>query len=141
MKKVLKITSFFIISMILLCHLNFVKAGAAVLQGDGGGVGSPAATLQDGLEDLDKYDPSKTRNGTDEQILADKANRIVTIVRNIGIVVAVIALMVIGFKEMTASVQEKPAIKQALPGYLVGVALVIAITMLPTIIYNLTKGL
>ena len=58
-----------------------------------------------------------------------------------GIVVSVIAVMIIGIKEMTAGVEEKSVIKQALPGYILGVVMVVAITMLPTIIYRIVKGL
>ena len=77
----------------------------------------------------------------DEEELVKKAEVIIGVIRNIGIVVSVIAVMVIGIKEMTAGVEEKSVIKQALPGYILGVVMVVAITMLPTIIYRLVKGL
>ena len=49
--------------------------------------------------------------------------------------------MAIGIKEMTSSAEEKSIIKQALPVYILGVIMVVAITTLPSIIYNIVKGL
>ena len=66
----------------------------------------------------------------------NKGKVVVAAIRGIGIVVAIISLMVIGIKQMTASVEEKSIIKQAMPGYILGVILVVSITFLPTIIYN-----
>lgn len=87
----------------------------------------------------DWWKPSDDNVGEDE--LTKRANVVVTVIRNIGIIMSVIALMIIGIKEMTASAEEKSVIKQALPGYLLGVIMVIAITILPSIIYSFTKGL
>ena len=89
------------------------------------------------LGKLDAWDPSKQRDNADDAILVRKANHIVTVIRNVGIVVSVIALMVIGLKEMTASVEEKSIIKQAMPGYIIGAILVLAITTLPSVIFSL----
>lgn len=85
------------------------------------------------------WKPIDASVGEDE--LVKKAEVIIALIRNAGIVVSVIALMIIGIKEMTAGVEEKSAIKQALPGYLLGVIMVVSITMLPSIIYRIVKGL
>lgn len=74
-----------------------------------------------------------------EKELASKANVIIKVIRNVGIVISVIALMIIGIKTMVGSVEEKSAFKQALPGYIIGVVLVVSITLLPTIIYEIMK--
>ena len=49
--------------------------------------------------------------------------------------------MVIGIREMTASVEEKSIIKQSMPGYIIGAVLVMAMTTLPSIIYNAVNTL
>ena len=73
--------------------------------------------------------------------IANKANVIIKAIRNIGIVVAVIALMVIGAREMFLSAEEKSKYKESLPGYLLGVVMVVAVTMLPTLIYSIMNKL
>ena len=75
--------------------------------------------------------------GEDE--IMKKANIITTALRNVGIAVSVIALMLIGIKEMTAGVEEKTELKKALPGYLLGILLVVTVSVLPSIIYNFAK--
>ena len=94
------------------------------------------ATYKD--DNLNYWDPSR-ESGYSSGVI-DFAGTIVAIIRNVGIVVAVIALMVIGFREMTGSVEQKSVIKQALPGYLIGVVMVVAITLIPTIIYNVVRN-
>ena len=47
--------------------------------------------------------------------------------------------MLIGIKEMTAGVEEKTELKKALPGYLLGILLVVTVSVLPSIIYNFAK--
>ena len=70
----------------------------------------------------------------------NKANIITTVIRNIGIVVSVIAIMIIGIREMTASAEEKSIIKQSMPGYILGAVMVGAISFLPSLIYNIVKN-
>ena len=72
--------------------------------------------------------------------LVNKASVIVAVIRNVGIVVSVIALMIIGIKAMTGSIEQKADYKKSLPGYILGVIMVIAITVLPSIIYEVVKN-
>ena len=80
-------------------------------------------------------------NEIDPTPIVDRASIVTTVIRNIGIACAVIALMIIGIKEMTSSAEEKSILKQSLPSYVLGVVMIAAITILPSIIYNLVKGL
>lgn len=75
-----------------------------------------------------------------QEKIGDKASIITTVIRNIGIAVSVISLMIIGIREMLASAEEKSVIKQSMPGYIFGVVMIAAITTLPSIIYNVVKG-
>lgn len=93
----------------------------------------------DGLvDDPSTYKPSDGDQGNDK--LIDKGSKIASLVRNIGIAVAVIALMYIGIRAMTGSVEEKTEFKESIPGYLIGVVLVVAITTLPSLIETFSKG-
>ena len=76
-----------------------------------------------------------------EEKIISKANILTTALRNVGIVIAVIALMLIGIKEMTAGIEEKTELKKALPGYLLGILLVVTVSVLPSIIYSFAKDL
>ena len=89
----------------------------------------------------DEYDPSKDRNTSNEKKLDDKAEKVVGIIRGIGIIVSVASLIVIGIREITSSAAEKSIIRQAMPGYIIGAIMVFAISMIPTIIYNVTKDI
>lgn len=88
-----------------------------------------------GGKSVEEYNPHPQN-----QQIGGKTNKIVGnvlgIIRVIGIIVSVGALMVIGIREMTASVEEKSIIKQSMPGYIIGAFLVMAMTTLPSIIYN-----
>ena len=149
MKKIIKITM--IILLVFTIFGNLCKVNAAPTEGtDGTGGNGGNETIdvktkdtRNGLQwsnkSLDFWKPSSVKVGEDE--ISKRANAIVTAIRNIGLILAVIALMVIGFKEITASIEEKTIIKQALPGYLIGVIMVVAITSLPSFIYTLTKEL
>ena len=73
--------------------------------------------------------------------LKDKANVITKVIRNIGIIVAVISLMIIGIKELFASAEQKSKYKESLPGYLIGIVMVIAVSLLPSLIYDIVKSI
>ena len=83
------------------------------------------------------WNPNK--NKVDDTELQEKAERVVAIIRNVGITISLVSLMIIGLREMTASAEEKSIIKQAMLGYVVGAIMVGAISTLPSIIYQLTK--
>lgn len=133
MKIVKKIITIVLLLFIVLAFINTVYANN---DKDGAG-GGTATRWADQSSEWWKPQPGEI----EENKIIDKANVITTVIRNIGIVCAVIALMVIGIKEMTSSVEEKSIIKQALPVYILGVIMVVAITTLPSIIYNIVKGL
>ncbi len=86
------------------------------------------------------YDPMKTEEIKSEEFIK-KVDVIATVVRVLGIVVAVIALMAIGFKEMTATVEGKSKIKEAIPGYLLGIVMVVSISLIPTLVCEIMKNM
>ncbi len=63
-------------------------------------------------------------------------NKIIGAFQAIGSIVSVIALIAIGIKYMTGSVDEKAEYKQTMMYYLIGAILVFAISNISAIIYN-----
>lgn len=140
MKKMLKITFILVIMLIIQFQTKTVYGKLqSTIEADGGGSSSSINII-----DTNEYEPYKSYEDYNEalfeQKLKLKAKTVVAIIRNIGIVVAVIALMVIGIKTMVLSAEEKAAYKQALPGYLLGVFMIAAISAIPSLIYNVVNG-
>ena len=87
------------------------------------------------IVDADGYE--LTEEDTTE--LFEKANVIATIIRSIGVVVSVLALMIIGLRAMVGSAEEKADYKKSLPGYLFGAIMVLAISLIPSVIYQVMQ--
>lgn len=62
--------------------------------------------------------------------------KIVTVIRNVGIVLAVIMLMVIGLKYMMGSAEEKAEYKKTLMPYVIGAVLLFAASGIAQMIKN-----
>lgn len=89
-----------------------------------------------GLGDLDQYEgknPGSTK-------LEAKANVIFSGIRNIGIVLSVIILIVIGIKYMLGSVEEKASYKETLVPYLIGALLLFTGSLIPELIYQFMQN-
>jgi len=125
MKKIYIVTVLLIVFNIFFLNVGLVKAA-----GDKGS----------GFSDnpIEFWEP--TDSNVDETEIEDRANVITTVIRNIGLVVSVLSLMIIGIREMFSSAEEKSIIKQSMPGYILGAIMIGAITTLPSIIYNVVKG-
>ena len=89
----------------------------------------------------DYWNPTEEKVELGQEQIESKANVIVKAIRNIGLVVAVISLMVMGLREMFLSAEEKSKYKESLPGYLFGVVMVVAVTLLPSLIYGIMNKL
>lgn len=85
----------------------------------------------------DDYNP-----GTVE--IDDKANKksgiVLGYIRNIGIVISIISLMIIGIRSMIGSSQEKSEYKESLGTFVIGVFILLACTTIPSLIYNAMSG-
>ena len=120
MKKILKIAIILIMILTIQIQMNYCYA----------------AVFDDVDSKIQTYKPDEVG---DETQLVDKISIIAVVIRNVGIAIAVIALMIIGIRNMLASAEEKSIIKQSLPGYLVGIVLVVSISLLPSIIEAIMK--
>lgn len=89
-----------------------------------------------GLGDLNQYEgtnPGSTK-------LESKANVIFSGLRNIGIVLSVIILIIIGIKYMLGSVEEKANYKETLVPYLIGTVLLFTGSLIPELIYKFMQN-
>lgn len=94
--------------------------------------------------DPEKWNP-KDKEGQivsadDDQQFINKVEVILSTIRNIGVVVSVGALMIIGIRFMTGSVEEKAEFKQVMPGYIIGALLVFSVSVLPNLIFNIVQN-
>lgn len=68
-------------------------------------------------------------------------NNIFSVVRVVGILASVMALMLMGIKYMIGSIEEKAEYKKTFPVYLIGCILVFAISSLAGIVYTWIESL
>ena len=106
--------------------------------GGGGQTSSSSAGTQWSNKPTDWWKPKDIDIGQNE--FNNRVKTVVAAIRAIGIVVSVVALLLIGIRQITASAEEKSIIKEAMPGYILGLVLVVSITFLPTIIYNFMQN-
>ena len=83
----------------------------------------------------DNYQPSQIGSG-DTEIVFSKVGVILGAIRNISVIVSVIALMIIGLKYIFGSVEEKAEYKKTMVPYVIGCILASAGTTLVSFIYN-----
>ena len=86
------------------------------------------------------YRPSSTTSVSGASKLEHIGNKIIGVVQIIGSVTSVIALIIIGIKYVTGSVEEKAEYKQTLKPYLIGAILLFGITNILGIIQNVVSG-
>ena len=90
------------------------------------------------LADTVVSDSDIKKPNSNQDISALPIGTIISLVRYIGIVVAVIWIMVLGIKYMTASVEQKADYKRTFLPYLIGAILLFAGTNIVAMIYNMT---
>lgn len=90
-----------------------------------------------GLGNLDNYKgEAKT-----PQKAKDKVEKMLGYIQIIGMVLSVIILIIIGFKYMLGSVEEKAEYKKTLIPYIIGAILLFSGSLLPEIIYQVVQNL
>lgn len=80
-------------------------------------------------------------NENDTEIVTSKASIIISIIKTIGTIVSVIALMIIGICYMVGSVEEKADYKKTMIPYLIGVFIFFALVQLLGIIIEFAEKL
>jgi len=90
----------------------------------------------DGLGDLNNY----RGTGSDTKAFQDKADIVVGVIRNVGVVLSVVILIILGIKYMLGSVEEKADYKKSMLPYLIGVVILFTGSLIPQIIYDFTTN-
>lgn len=90
------------------------------------------------LDDLDDFEPSKLG---DEEAFTEKVGKVLGILNVIGSIFSVITIMLIGFKYMLGSVEDKASYKKVMIPWLIGAVLVFSVTTIPNILFNIGTSL
>lgn len=93
------------------------------------------SSVTDPTKNQNTYKPGKAKSSK----VQGKVGPILGIIRNVGIVLSVIFLMIIGIKAMIGSAEERADYKKQIPKYLVGVAILMMGSIIPQLIYNTMK--
>ena len=93
----------------------------------------------DPLDDPNAFRPGNFESG-DTNVIVGKANNIITIIVNLGLIVSVITLMILGIKYMIGSVEEKAEYKKSMIPYLIGAILLLLASSIVALISNLVAG-
>ena len=94
--------------------------------------GSPIANPGD-------YKPGDITDA-DTSAVMGKANKILSVISTVGIVVSAITLMVLGIKYMVGSVSEKAEYKKSMIPYVIGVILILSTSAIVGIIAQMTQN-
>ena len=76
-------------------------------------------------------------NISDNARAFEMGTTIVTVLKTVGVVVAVVGIMILGIKYMVGSVEQKAEYKKTMIPYIVGCIFIFAIGQIVSIIYNL----
>ena len=88
------------------------------------------------LGDLEQYKGTSA----DSETLNDMAGNILGILKDIGAVLSVVIIMILGIKYMLGSVEEKAEYKKDFIPYIAGAILVFTVTLNPHIIYQFAQN-
>ena len=115
MKKVSKILSLALITIMLICVATNVFAATA-------GVSGPTTLTGKDVPGLSG--------------VTNVGNQIITILTTIGVIASVIVLIVLGIKYMMGSAEEKAEYKKTMMPYVIGAALVFAASAIAGMLYS-----
>ncbi len=89
---------------------------------------------------IKKFDGS-TNAKADTTNLATFGDKVLGIIRVVGVAVSIIILLVLGIKYMMGSAEEKAEYKKTMIPYLIGAILLFAGTWVVTLMYDLSKSI
>lgn len=127
----------FILIILLLAIVLFSNVVYAK-EDTGTGSGSVLEDITGTGGSLDKYKPGYI-DGTSK--LEEKAEYILGIIKNVGVVLSVVSLILLGIKYMLGSIEEKAAYKESFKPYIIGTFLVFTGSLLPELIYKFMQNL
>lgn len=95
--------------------------------------------VTDVVDNVDKYVPQRDSGQNTKTV--EMGKKIIGIITNIGIVVSVISIMVLGVKYILGSVEEKAKYKETAIPILIGIGMLAAACSIVGIIYNFATNL
>lgn len=93
---------------------------------------------EDLLDNLDDFKPGKLG---DEGAFKHKVGLILGVLNIVGFIVSVITIMIIGFKYMIGSVEDKASYKKVMLPWIIGAILVFTGTTIPNMLFNIGTSL
>lgn len=113
---------------------NYENQVMKIIQKHNGVNRTKNGNFSDVLDNINNFVPnSENPNGN----LVSKVNVILTIITNIGMVLAVLMLAILGIKYMLGSVEEKAEYKKDMIPYLIGAFLLFGITTIVKVLQQL----
>lgn len=94
-----------------------------------------ADSIVDPITDPSRYDP--TGGNVDNGRVAQMGSTIVGIIRTVGSVIALIALVILGLKYMLGSTAEKAKYKESMIPYIIGMVMLLASVNILNILYKI----
>lgn len=89
-----------------------------------------------GIQDPTVKQSGYGKTSTSSTILKNKANVILGVIRNFGIIISVIGFMVLGIRYMLGSVEEKADYKKTLLPFVIGFIVLLLASTIPSIVYK-----
>ena len=91
--------------------------------------------------DIDTGSLKGDSNNVDVGTISVIGNKIATILRNVGIVISVIILMILGLKYMMGSAEEKAEYKKTMIPYVVGAGLLFGASAIAGVVVGMTSNI
>lgn len=113
------------ITIIAIIAMVFIMILTTTVQAD---------SIVDPITDPSRYDP--TGGSVDNGRVAQMGSTIVGIIRTVGSVVAIIALVILGLKYMLGSTAEKAKYKESMIPYIIGMVMLLASVNILNILYK-----
>ena len=86
----------------------------------------------------DDYKPDEIKDDTGD--LTNITGKVLTYIRFVGVTLATIILTIIGLKYIFGSAEEKASYKENILLYVAGCILLMASTIIPSLVYNAANG-
>ena len=135
-KNVFKILLIIIFLFIMVLNININTVKARDIDAFDHGIDEPKTLENFGLGDLKEY----SKGDTTSDLFKDKIEKVLGFIKNLGIVISVVVLIIIGIKYMLGSVEEKADYKKTMMPYIYGTLFLFAGSFIPQLIYEIVQS-
>lgn len=117
---------------------NYENQIMKIIEKQNGVARTKNSNFTDVLDNINDFIPTDDNSDTKE--LEGKVSIILTVITNIGMILAVLMLAIIGVKYMLGSLEEKAEYKKDMIPYLVGACLLFGITVIVKVLQQLGQS-